>query len=127
MLKSKNHIVVKRRLNLYLDFIINITYKIHTTHPGFDCLYEDEDINNHFNWCYKSICEQFMEQNVNFYKNNDIKKMLYDFFYEKLYTVNKINSLSSYLMMWNNIFSDRSKKNIAMMYSLYENFDKTIA
>lgn len=123
---QKNHIIVKRRLNLYLDFIINITYKIHTTHPGFDCLYDDNDIKNHFNWCYNSICKEFMEQNVDFYKNKKIRETLFEFFYKKLYTINKMESLSTYLIMWNNVFSDRSPKNVAMMYTLYENFDKAI-
>lgn len=123
---QKNHIIVKRRLNLYLDFIINITYKIHTTHPGFDCLYDDNDIKNHFNWCYNSICKEFMEQNVDFYKNNKIRETLFEFFYKKLYTINKMEPLSTYLIMWNNVFSDRSPKNVAMMYTLYENFDKAI-
>ena len=126
MLKTDNIIIVKRRLELYLDFIINITYKIHTSHPGFDCLYEDEDIKNHYNWCYKSICDDFLKHGVDFNNNVEVKKYLYDFFYKNIYTKKKMESLSYYLTIWNSIFNNKNKNNIPIIYTLYENFDKTL-
>lgn len=127
MLKTENLIIVKRRMELYLDFIINITYKIHTSHPGFDCLYDDEDIKNHFNWCYNSVCDDFLKHGVNFKKNKEVKECLYKFFYKKIYSVRKLESITYYLTIWHSIFSDKNKKNIPIIYTLYENFDKTIA
>ena len=114
------------RLELYLDFIINITYKIYTSHPGFDCLYEDEYIKNHYNWCYKSICDDFLKHGVDFNNNVEVKKYLYDFFYKNIYTKKKMESLSYYLTIWNSIFNNKNKKNIPIIYTLYENFDKTL-
>lgn len=127
MLKTDKIIIVKRRMELYLDFIINITYKIHKTHPGYDCLYEEEDINNHYNWCYNCICDDYLKQSINFKDNDDVYKSLYNFFYKKLYKKSKMESLTHYLMIWHTLFSDKNQKNIPIVYSLYENFDKTLA
>lgn len=126
MKPDKNIVVVKRRLDLYIDFIINLTHKIHLTHPGLDCLYEDEDINNHYNWCFNLICEDFLEQSVNFKNNNDVKKNLYDFLYKNLYKVDNIKDLTYYLKLWKTIFSDKNK-DINTVHKIYENFDKTLA
>jgi hypothetical protein len=113
-------------MELYLDFIINLTYKIHKTHLGFDCLNEDEDIFNHFKWCYNSICEQFLEQEIDFRNNDELINILYKLFYENLYTKSKLYPLSKYLMSWNEIFTNKKPKNVAIVYNIYENFDETV-
>lgn len=125
-MKSNNIVLVSRRMELYLDFIINITYKIHETHPGFDCLYEKKDISNHFKYCFNCICEQHLEQGVDFRDNNDLYEFLYDSLYKVLYSKNKLKPISYYLLYWNKIFTNKSPKNMGFISNIYDFFDKSI-
>ena len=72
-------IVVERRIDLYIDILINLTYKIHQTHPGYDCLSEKEDIYNHFTWCFNSVCSEFLNKEIDL-RNTRICETLFDFF-----------------------------------------------
>lgn len=118
-------VVVERRMNLYIDMLINLTYKIHQTHPGYDCLVEYNDIENHFIWCFDSVCSDFLNKDIKT-KGLKITDTLFEFFFTDLYSVKKMKNIEVYLNIWKIVFSGKNIDSVLYVYRLYEKFDELL-
>jgi len=129
--KYNKSLIVKNRLDLFKDFTINLTCKIHAYYLGNDVLNNEVDIKNHFNWCYDKICDDFALEDLYFYDNKDLRDYFYEYFYDNLYKINivPIPDVDVYIKYWNNVFKLKSNKNVnwvKMLSDLYEIFNETI-
>lgn len=121
----KSLVSVDRRMKLYIDIIINLTYKIYNTHPGFDCLIDEIDIRNHFNWCLRNTIKDFLYIDIDISKF-EISDMLYEFYSKEIYKTKKLRDVNVYLNIWKILFSGQNSKMITYIYNLYGKFDKIV-
>ena len=134
MSTSQKYIIVKDRVEIYKDFALNLLYYIYNYYLDKVSLSLDQDIYNHYSWCFNKVCDEFLIEGINFTKNTELKEYFYAYYYHQFYKLNKDNqnqdtSLEYYERFWKNIFEiDRQKnKNIInILIEIYNIYDKSI-
>jgi hypothetical protein len=127
--KFKSYNVIRERVELYKDFTLNLLYHIHNTYLGKDYLRTKYDVRGHFTWSYGKVLEEFEEEGISFFKNDELYEYFYGYYKDQFYNKKNIESLSHYEKFWENIFdiSETKKRNIfEVLLELYDIFDKTI-
>ena len=125
MNNTQKFIIVKDRVEIYKDFTINLINYIIDFYLDAKTLASDEDIYNHYNWCFNKVCDEFKLENINFSDNDKLRNYYYDFFYHQFYKremENKTNlvTLSFYEKFWKNIFEIDKQSNRNIINSLIE-------
>lgn len=130
MSTSHKYIIVKDRVEIYKDFTINLLNYIYAYYLDKDTLSADEDIRNHFNWCFNKVCDEFKLEELNFSKNENLRQYFHQFFYYQFYKrENNDISLEYYEKFWRNIFQIDGQKNkniMNTMIELYNIFDTSV-
>ena len=62
--------VIKDRVEIYRDFTLNLLSCIYDYYLDKETLSLDQDIRNHFMFCYNKICKQFLMEDIDFRENN---------------------------------------------------------
>jgi hypothetical protein len=127
---SQKYIIVKDRVEIYKDFTINLLNYIVDFYLDSETLSDDNDIKNHYNWCFNKVCDEFKKENIDFSKNTGLRNYFFDFFYHQFYKKETQEvSLAYYEKFWRNIFEIDNQKNkniINTMIEIYNIFDTSI-
>ena len=128
---EKKYSIIKDRVEIYGDFALNLLYYINKYYIDRETLSLDEDIHNHFNWCYKKVCNEFLEEGIDFTKNEELIEYYYAYYYHQFYTAsnNQDISLGHFEKFWKNIFIIDNQKNrniINVLIDIYGIHDKSI-
>ena len=130
MTTTKKFIIVKDRVQIYKDFALNLLYYIYYYYLDKETLNEDQDIKNHFNWCFKKVCNEFLKEGLDFSKNHELNEYFYSYYYHQFYTGNNQDtSLKYFEKFWGNIFEIDKQKNkniINILIEIYNIYDKSI-
>lgn len=134
MSTSQKYIIVKDRVEIYKDFALNLLYYINNYYLDKISLSLDEDIYNHYSWCFNKVCDEFLIEGIDFTKNRELKEYFYAYYYHQFYKLNKDNqnqdtSLEYYERFWRNIFEIDKQKNkniINILIEIYNIYDKSI-
>ena len=124
---EKKYSIVKDRVEIYRDFALNLLYYIHEYYIDKETLSEDEDIYNHFRWCFKKVCDEFIEEGLDFSQNEELKEYYYAYYYHQFYRAT--NSLEHFEKFWKSIFEIDKQKNknlINVLIEIYNIYDKSI-
>ena len=132
MLASQKYIIVKDRVEIYKDFALNLLYYIYDYYLDRETLNNDQDIWNHFRWCYKKVCEEFREENLDFTQNKELKQYFFKYYYHQFYTANQNQdtSLIYFEKFWRNVFDIDKQKNkniLNLLIELYDIYDKSVS
>jgi hypothetical protein len=128
---TQKYIIVKDRVEIYKDFAINLLYYIYNFYIDKESLSADEDIHNHYSWCFSKVCEEFKQEDIDFSKNKELKEYFYAYYYHQFYKVNnnQDTSIGYYEKFWKNIFEIDKQKNkniINILIEIYNIYDKSI-
>ena len=82
----KVHNIVREKAELYYDFLFSLLTLIDETYLGPDVLNTEEDISNHFKWCYNKTILNFEQEKIYFTGKNGQYEYLFVFFYKAYYT-----------------------------------------
>ena len=82
---GQKYIIVKDRVEIYKDFTINLLYYIDHYYIDYESIHEDQDIRNHFNWCFKKVCDEFLKENIDFSGNKELKEYFFAYYYHQYY------------------------------------------
>ena len=130
MSTTTKFILVKDRVEIYKDFSINLLNYIVDFYLDNKTLCEDDDIRNHFNWCFSKVCDEFKLEGIDFSQNEPLRQYFMNFYYYQFYKrENQDISLDYYEKFWRNIFDIEKQKNRNIMKSmveLYTIFDSSI-
>jgi hypothetical protein len=123
------YMIVRDRVEIYKDFAINLLNYIYSYYIDKETLSNDTDIKNHFNWCFNKTCDEFIEENINFKDNNELRKYYYAYYYHQFYKIPEINKLVFYENFWRNIFEidlQKNKNTLNLLLEIYIIYDKSI-
>lgn len=128
---EKKYVIVKDRVEIYLDFIFLLNYYIHRYYIDRKSLCDDQDINNHFKWCFDKACNDFLTEDIDFTNNKSLVDYFYDYYYQQFYvsTIDQESSLKTFEKFWGNIFNIKNRKNkniINVLIEIYLIFDMSI-
>ena len=76
----KNNIIIEK-VDCFKQFINRLIHHIYETYFGPEDIFEEEDIEGHFRWCFNKTLSEFKDIGIDFSTNDK----LYDYFYEHFY------------------------------------------
>lgn len=131
---NKKFVVIKDRVEVYKDFTLNLLYYIQKYYVDRESLSEDEDIYNHYSWCYNKTCDDFKKEELDFSTNEELKKYFYMYYYNQFYLLDEDQfghdgSLEYFKEFWDTIFEIKNQKNrniLNVLIELYAIFDKSV-
>lgn len=129
MNNNQKYNIIKNRIEIYRDFALNLLYCIFDYYLDKETLNKDQDIKNHFNWCFKKVCNEFLKEEINFSDNDELNKYFFTYYYHQFYTNNQEISIKYFEKFWKNIFDmDRlkNKNKINILIEIYNIYDKSI-
>lgn len=130
---NQKHDIIKNRIEIYHDFTINLFNYIIRYYVDYESINSEEDISNHYNWCFDKVCDEFLLEGINFKDNESLRDYFKTYFYHEFYQAQndstKNVSLQHYEKFWKNIFEIENQKNkgtIKVLIGLYKIFDESI-
>lgn len=131
---NKKFVVIKDRIEVYKDFTLNLLYCIYKYYVDRESLSEDEDIHNHFLWCFNRVNDSFKKEELDFSDNEELKQYFYNYYYHQFYLLDEDkfghnDSIKYFEEFWNEIFTVNKQKNkniLSVMIELYAIFDKSV-
>ena len=99
--------VTIEKVELFRDFAISLFYTVYRTYLGDDIINNDEDMLNHFNWCWVKVIDDYSMENLFFVEKGEHYYYFVNYFTDKFYMLeNKDNmDLEEITQYWSNIFS----------------------
>lgn len=129
MKQLKLNNIIKERVELYRDFVINLIYYIHTSYLGKEYIKSDEDVKGHFNWAFNKVLSDFENEDIFFGETNELKDYFFEYFKTRFYSVDKIPSQKTFITFWDEIFQIRNTKEKSLFSALvdiYKLFDHSL-
>ncbi len=129
MKELKTHNIIRERVDLYRDFVINLICYSHTTYFGKEFLKKEEDIKGHFNWAFNKVVSEFAQEGIIFNKTDKLHEYFYQYFMHEFYDFDILPSIKSYISFWDDIFMIHNKKQkniMKIVIDLYQIFDASL-
>jgi hypothetical protein len=129
MTTNKKYNIVRDRVEIYRDFTFNLLYYIYYYYLDKQTLSADDDIYNHYSWCYRKVCDEFKEEEIDFSKNEKLKEYFFTYYYHQFYRSNDDPSLKYFENFWKSIFEIDKHKNrntINILIEIYTIYDESI-
>lgn len=126
---GKKYMIIKDRIEIYYDFTYNLLSYIFEYYLDKETLFLDEDIKNHFMFCYRKVCDEFLKEEIDFTKNNKLMEYFYTYYYHHFYKNENDVDMKYFINFWNSIFkidNPKNKNTLNVLIELYSIFDKSI-
>lgn len=129
---DQKFVIVRSRVDLYKDFAINLLHYIFHYYIDYESLNTEEDIYNHFSFCYKKVCDEFLMEDIDFTNNKNLKEYFHTYYYHQFYSVQNENrdlSIEYFERFWKTIFEIDKHKNkniVNILIEVYQIYDKSI-
>lgn len=128
--KFKSHNILKERVELYKDFTLNLLNHIYTSYLGREYIKTKRDVEGHYNWCFGKVLEEFDDQEIDFYGNDDLYNYFFRYFYDQFYNSTKQLPVSQHRKMWTEIYNhkklNKNKNEFEVLVELYQIFDSSL-
>ena len=130
---QEKHILLTGRIEICIDFIINLANNIIQYYVDSESISTDKTIKSHYDWCFDKTCDDFFMEGLFFYDNVELRDYFYNYFYNQFYTVqnnDKYNvKLITFEKFWKNVFNldkQKTENSVALLVQIYLMFDKSI-
>ena len=128
------HNIHYERVELFGDIFKTLYYLILDTYLGYDISetkisLNSEDKNNHFEWCWNTIIENFGKEKIFLNNIGEHKDYLKSFFLETFYSSSEPKILDNIPKFINNVFDlekEFSKSDLEILTEIYKILDKNI-
>jgi len=120
--------IIRERSELYYDFIISLLDLIEETYLGSDVISTQEDMVNHFTWCFKKIVDNFNKERIKFSSDADYEYLWY-FIYKGYYSSvskNKYNALVEYFTYLFDYTAIKTPPEVLSYVDFYKIFDQNL-
>jgi hypothetical protein len=127
--------IIPEKMELYYDFCNSLYLKITETYLGDSDSGEtkismtEEDKENHFNWCWKKLLEDFKKEEIVFEKDGDHYKYFRIFFDEIFYKQEDKKLRDSIDVFFRDVFDFEktfTRSDLDMILDIYKNLDNNL-
>lgn len=131
MIKTKKYIVVKDRVEIYCDFALSLLYYIDKYYLDRETLNNKKDIRNHFIWCFNKVCDEFLEEDIDFTQNKELIDYFFSYYYHQFYTASESQDITFkyFENFWKTIFNINKQNNrnvVNILVEIYMIYDESI-
>ena len=127
---STKYTIIKDRIEIYNYFTYNLLSYIYDYYLDKETLSLDEDIRNHFLFCYNKTCNDFLKEEIDFRNNNELIEYFYTYYYHHFYKAESEVDKDFFIKFWDTIFNVDKPKNdntLKVLIELYQVFDRSIS
>jgi len=124
----KNNNINKIRLETYRDFIISLCNNIGDTFLGHEYIKTRKNKRDHFKWAFNKVCDDFIEEGLNFKDNYELFDYFFEYFLATFYD-NDIDDIDFLIDYWEETLEyslDKTRSDIEGMIEVYKIFDISI-
>lgn len=118
------------KCNLYYDFIVTLNRKVVNTFLGDDVINSENDIKNHFDWCFNNTIKNFNKENITFMETDILSDYFFNFYVELFYnTTNKkdvLDKLDKFPNMSFVYYRLKTRSDMDVLLELYRIFEKSL-
>ena len=129
--------IIPEYIDLFRDFcfsfylIVSQTYlgDSHGEHKETKIGLSDRDKENHFEWCWNKVIDNFGKENINFKFDNNDKDYFKSFFFEIFYDPKNTNIKSGIYDFFIQIFNRNrpmTKSDLEMFTDLYKTLERSL-
>lgn len=129
--------IIDEYCELFEDFIIGLYFIIDKTYLGPDSeggvetniVLNDQDIRNHFDWCWRKNIDNFRKENIFFEEDGDHKIYFNQFFNETYYYQSMVEIKESIPVFFSELFEYKTvdtQINLQMIVEIYKNLYKSL-
>ena len=109
--EGHKYMIIKDRVELYRDFSYNLLSYIYDFYLDKQTLGLDQDIKNHFMFCYNKVCTEFLLEELDFTQNKELIEYFFTYYYHHFYRAEKDVQQTFFVKFWNTIFDVEKPKN----------------
>jgi hypothetical protein len=125
------HNIIREKSELYYDFLSSLLNIIDETYLGSDVIRTDEDMMNHFYWCYNKVISNFEQERIMFIPipKSTHYEYLWLLFYKSYYTStteNKVQILHDYFKLIFDFNKVKTSPEIEVFIDLYKILDQNL-
>lgn len=120
MKQLKTNNIIKERVELYRDFVINLIHYLHTTYLGKEYIKTEEDVRGHFQWVFNKVLSEYETEGIFFGDTKELKTYFYNYFHVRFYEAESIPSMKTFIVFWDDIFSMKPNKEKTLLNALIE-------
>jgi len=127
--------IIPEKMELFNDFCASLYDKIENTYLGDNQSNEtkitlsEKDNENHFDWCWVKVIENFRRENIEFKEKGEHYDYLRSFFLEAFYHQKDLkikNSIKEFLKTLFGLDTKYTKSDLDMLSSIYKSLDKNM-
>lgn len=129
MKQLKTNNVIKERVELYRDFVVNLIHYLHTTYFGNEYIKTEEDIKGHFNWAFNKVLADYELEGIVFIETTELRTYFFNYFKARLYSVENVPNLKTFIGFWDDIFTikpNKEKTHLNALIEIYKYFDNSL-
>ena len=128
------HNMIPERVELFNDIVESLTTLVVTTYLGDDTSetkikFSEEDITNHFNWCWNKILENFQKENILIDSDGEHKDYMKVFMNDSFYNQKDENIRKSINLFVKDLFDlDKTfvKSDLDIFTEVYKLFNRSV-
>jgi hypothetical protein len=126
--------MIPERVELFNDIVESLTTLVVTTYLGDDTSetkikFSEEDITNHFNWCWNKILENFQKENILIDSDGEHKDYMKVFMNDSFYNQKDENIRKSINLFVKDLFDlDKTfvKSDLDILTEVYKLFNRSV-
>lgn len=115
------------KIELFHDFICGLYMKIDLTYPGHNIDITDEDMKNHYTWCWDEIINNFKQEKIYFKSRGVHYAYFWDFFLTSYYKKPERKDPSIIIKYFDDLFQlrvDVTSETLILFKDIYLLLDK---
>jgi len=120
MKQLKTNNIIKERVELYRDFVVNLIHYLHSTYLGKEYIKTEEDVKGHFNWAFNKVISEYENEGIVFNDTKELRTYFYNYFHVRFYEVENAPSIKTFLGFWDEIFLVKPNKEKTLLNALIE-------
>jgi hypothetical protein len=121
--------ITYEKIELYYDFFISLLNLVDETYLGSDVLKNENDIQNHFAWCFNEVINQFEKEKIYFKPQGTHFEYLWLFLYDAYYMNKNEDRVTQITNFFDNFFDFSHRKtqlDLEMMTDMYKLLDQNL-
>ena len=125
----KAYNITREKTELYYDFLVSLLDLIEETFLGSDVLQSQEDIKNHFTWCFDKVISNFEKERIEIKNRGHHYEYLWLFFEEAYYQTQiegGITRIREYFYKLFDFNYRKSRSELDMLTDLYKLFEQNL-
>ena len=125
----KAYNITREKTELYYGFLISLLNLIEETYLGPDVLDDEDDIKNHFTWCFDKVTSNFEKERIFIKNRGNHYEYLWLFFHEAFYITQSEGNTTRIREYFYKLFDynyNKSRAELDMLTDIYKLFEQNL-